>query len=387
MTLPAWPIYEPDEIEAAVAVLKSGKVNAWTGNDCRRFEEEFAKYTGVSHALALANGTLALEAALAALDIKAGADVLVSPRSFVASASCVVARGGRPVFADVDRNSQCVTAATLEAARTPQTRAAIVVHLAGWPCDMPAIMQWAAKHDIKIIEDAAQAHGAAIDGQPVGSHGHAAAMSFCQDKIMSTGGDGGMLFANDADVYKIAWSNREHGKSWDAVHRDDHPPGFRWLIESFGSNWRMTGPQAAIGLCQLGKLDVWVARRTRNAMILHDHLSSLDGVRCPTPEAGLRHAWYRFYCFVEPDRLRDGWGRDRIMHEINAAGWPCQVGSCPEIYREPAFIEAGFAPADRLPVARELGETSLAMLVHHGIDEDTMKNYAATVAEIIRSAC
>ena len=204
---------------------------------------------------------------------------------------------------------------------------------------------------------------------------------------MSTGGDGGMMFTNDTEVYKKAWSNREHGKSWDAVHRDDHPPGFRWLIESFGSNWRMTGPQAAIGLCQLGKLDHWVAERTRNAMILHEHLSRLDGVRCPTPGPDLRHAWYRFYCFVEPDRLTTGWNRDRIMHEINAAGWPCQVGSCPEIYREPAFIEAGFAPSDRLPVAQELGETSLAMLVHHGIDADTMERYATNVAKVIESAC
>ncbi|MCH2132761.1 MAG: DegT/DnrJ/EryC1/StrS aminotransferase family protein [Phycisphaerales bacterium] len=386
MQMPPWPLYEPDEIEAAAEVLKSGRVNAWTGDDCSRFEAAFAQRIGVDHALSMANGSLALEAALAGLGIGPGDDVLVTPRSFVASATCAVLRGARPVFADIDPDSQNVTAATLEAARTPATRAAVVVHLAGWPCDMPAIMTWAREHDIKVIEDCAQAHGASIAGHSVGAHGDVAAFSFCQDKIMSTGGDGGMLVTSDPALWRRAWSTREHGKSYDAVKRQDHPPGFRWFVESFGSNWRLTGPQAAIGLRQLAKLDDWNGKRTRNATILQDRLSAVDGIRCPWPGDDITHAWYRYYCFIEGDDQARSTRRDRIMQEINAAGWPCQVGGCPEIYLERSFVEAGFTPTAPLPVARQLAETSLAFLVHHTIDADTMNRYADAVAETISAS-
>lgn len=386
MTLPSWPFYEPDEIQAATDVLKSGRVNAWTGNDCSEFESAFAKQFDCRHGLTLANGSLALEAALIGIGIGPGDDVLVTPRSFMASVSCVVLRGARPIFADVDRDSQNVSVETLEAARTPSTRAAVVVHLAGWPCDMPAIMKWAEKHSIKIIEDGSQAHGASIDGQSVGSFGHAAAFSFCQDKIMSTGGDGGMMITSDESIWKRAWSAREHGKSIDAVHRDDHPPGFRWLIESFGSNWRMTGPQAAIGLKQLKKLDDWCSRRQRNVDILKRCLDKVPCIRFPWPESSLHHACYRGYCFIETDRLAKNWTRDRIMQAINESGWPCQVGSCPEIYREQAIVDAGMAPSHPLPIAQELGETGLCFLVHHTIDESQMNDYANAIERIVTEA-
>ncbi|MDG2095582.1 MAG: DegT/DnrJ/EryC1/StrS aminotransferase family protein [Phycisphaerales bacterium] len=386
MPLPPWPQYEPDEIEAAVQVLRSGLVNAWTGSDCADFEAAFARKFDASHGLTLANGSLALEAALIACEVGEGDDVIVTPRSFMASVSCVMLRQARPVFADVDRDSQNLTVETLEAARTPRTRAAIVVHLAGWPCDMPAIMAWANEHDIKIIEDGSQAHGATIGGRSVGSYGHASAFSFCQDKIMTTGGDGGMMVTNDETMWKRAWSAREHGKSWDTVHRDDHPPGFRWVVESLGSNWRMTGPQAAIGLRQLSKLDDWCLTRRRHTDLLRDRLDGLSAIRFPWPDDDINHACYRAYCFVEPDHLADGWSRDRIMHEINQAGWPCQVGSCPEIYREKVIIDAGYAPAAALPVARELGETGLAFSVHPTIDPDTMKDGVDAIVTIIEQA-
>jgi dTDP-4-amino-4,6-dideoxygalactose transaminase len=336
---------------------------------------------------------LALEAALIALNIGPGADVLVTPRSFIASTTCVMQRGARPLFADVDRDSQNVTVSSLEAVRTPATAAVIVVHLAGWPCDMPAIMAWAGGHGIAVIEDAAQAHGAAINGQSVGSFGDIGVFSFCQDKIMSTGGDGGMLVTSDEAIWKRAWSAREHGKSWDAVHRSDHPSGFRWLVESVGSNWRMTGPQAAIGLRQLAKLDDWVERRGRNAAILRDRLATIESVRmpwppdAPGPQGEFRHAAYRAYAFVEPSGIKADWSRDRIMQEINEAGWPCHVGGCAEIYRERVIIDAGLSPETPLRVAQELGETSLAFLVHPTIDEATMIAYADAVALTLSRAC
>ena len=386
MSLASWPFYEPDEIQAASDVLKSGRVNAWTGEDCAHFESAFAEEFHASHGLTLANGSLALEAALIGLEIGPGDDVLVTPRSFMASTSCVVLRGARPVFADIDRQSQNLSVETLEAARTPATRAVIVVHLAGWPCDMPAIMEWANTHDIKIIEDGSQAHGALINGKSVGSFGHAAAFSFCQDKIMTTGGDGGMMITNDEQVWKRAWSSREHGKSLDAVKRSDHPPGFRWLIESFGSNWRMTGPQAAIGLRQLTKLKKWHELRLRNTSMLRERLNGIACIRFPWPDEHMVHACYRAFCFVEPDHLAHGWSRDRIMQDINDAGWPCQVGGCPEIYREKAVVDAGFAPNAPLPAARELGETGLCFLVHPTIESNQMAAYADAVRDIIQTA-
>ena len=195
-----WPSFTVEEADAARAVLLSNKVNYWTGTECRNFETEFAAWCGTAHAVALANGTLALDVALKALGIGPGDEVVVTPRTFMASISCVVTAGATPVFADVDPDSGNLTAATIAAVLTPRTRAVIVVHLAGWPCDMDPIMALADQHGLKVIEDCAQAHGARYKGRSVGCMGHVGAWSFCQDKIMTTGGEGGMVTTNDAEI-------------------------------------------------------------------------------------------------------------------------------------------------------------------------------------------
>lgn len=359
-----WPSFTQEEAEAISRVLLSNKVNYWTGQECREFEKEFATWCGSEYAIALANGTLALDLALKVLDIGHGDEVVVTSRTFLASASSIVTAGAVPVFADVDRDSQNITADTVRAVLTPRTRAIICVHLAGWPCEMDEIMALAEEKGLYVIEDCAQAHGARYKGRAVGSIGHFGAWSFCQDKIMTTGGEGGMLTMNRRDWWKKAWSYKDHGKSWDAVYERQHPPGFRWVHESFGTNWRMTELQGVIGRIQLARMPEWHAARTANALQLADAAMTCPALRLPLPAAEVEHAWYKFYMFVRPEMLREGWSRDRIMAEINAAGVPCYSGSCSEVYLEKAFDGTSWRPEAGLPVAHELGETALMMLVH-----------------------
>lgn len=383
---PAWPFFNPDEIEAVNRVLNSGKVNYWTGEEGHSFEREFAAFHGVKHAVALANGTVALELAMHVLGIGPGDEVIVTSRTFIASASCVVLQGATPVFADVDRSTQNITAESIREVLSPRTKAIIAVHLAGWPCDMDAIMELAEEHKLKVIEDCAQAHGAKYKGRYVGSFGHAAAFSFCQDKIMTTGGEGGMLLTDDDDIWSSAWSYKDHGKSYDSVFHKKHPPGFHWLHDSFGTNWRMTEMQAAIGRIQLRKLSRWVDIRRRNASILTWCLSKWDAIRLPLPPAGIFHSYYKYYVFISPEKLNPGWDRDKIMCRINEDGVPCYSGSCSEIYLEKAFSESNLVRNDRLPVARELGETSLMFLVHPTLSPEDMLASVSIIEKVMAEA-
>lgn len=381
-----WPHFDAETIDAVASVLRSGRVNWWTGEQCKAFEQEWCDAFATPHALAMANGSVSLEVALRALDIGAGDEVIVSPRSYVASATSVVLVGAIPVFADIDPDSQNITAESIQRVLSPRTRAVMPVHLAGWPCDMPAIMDLAGRHDLKVIEDCAQAHGATIDGRAVGTFGHFASWSFCQDKIMTTGGEGGMLATPSVSLWQRAWSLSQHGKSWSETFERPHAEGFRWLVESFGSNHRMTEMQATIGRVQLRRLPAWLAARRRNAQILREVLRASPLLRTPWPSAREDHAFYRMSAFVRPELLAEGWTRDRIMAELNAVGVPCTVGVCPEIYRERAFVDAGLAPATPLRTAAELGLTALLFLVHPTIDEATMHRVAVIVARTLAQA-
>jgi len=383
---PTWPYYAPDEILAVTNVLHSGKVNYWTGNEARLFEQEYASYVGTQYAIAMMNGTVALEAILYALDIGPGDEVIVTSRTFIASASAIVMRGAIPVMADVDADSQNITADTIKVAISSKTKAIIAVHLAGWPCDMDPIIELAKQHNLKLIEDCAQAHGAIYKGKQVGSLGHAAAFSFCQDKIITTGGEGGMVTTNDRQLWQKMWEFKDHGKSYAAVYQREHPPGFRWLHESFGTNWRITEMQAAIGRIQLQKLSTWLETRRRNAAILTRALTKFPSIRLPLPNDDVLHAYYKYYLFVKPEYLRSEWSRDKIMQAINDSGVACFSGSCSEIYLEQAFIKTNLQPQKRLPVAKELGETSLMLLVHPTLGEEDMLNSAKIVEKVFQSA-
>jgi dTDP-4-amino-4,6-dideoxygalactose transaminase len=384
----SWPCFTSEEAEAITRVMLSNKVSYWTGNECREFEKEFSAWVGCNYSVSLANGTLALESALKALDIGSGDEVIVTPRTFMASVSCIVAVGAIPVFADVDANSQNITAETIRSVLTPRARAIICVHLAGWPCDMDPIMALANEHDLKVIEDCAQAHGATYMGRSVGSIGHVGAWSFCQDKIMTTGGEGGMVTTNDYDLWLRMWSYKDHGKSWEAVYDREHSSkfGFRWLHESFGTNGRMLEIQAVIGRIQLQRICGWTLRRKANATCILEVLSGIQAVRFPEIPNELTHAWYRVYVFVRPEYLAEGWDRDLIMKEINTQGVPCYSGTCPEVYLEKAFSDTDFGPVERLPIAKQLGETSLAFLVHPNLSEEEMKKICEVISGVFARA-
>ncbi len=367
-------------------VLRSNRVNYWTGQEGREFERDFAGWCGAEHAVAVSNGTVALDLALRALGIGAGDEVVVTPRSFLASASCIVTAGATPVFADVDRDSGNITAETIEEVCTPLTRAVICVHLGGWPCDMEAIMTMATRRGIDVIEDCAQAVGARCGEYSVGTFGRIGAWSFCQDKIITTGGEGGMVTTADAALWESMWSYKDHGRSWTAVYEKEHPPGFSWLSESFGTNWRMTEVQAVLGRVQLKRMPDLIALRTRNAMRIAQASLPFAALRTPLPPEHFTHAFYRHTAFIRPELLKQGWSRDRIISEITARGVPCLHGACPEVYMEKAFEHSGFRPAHRLPIARELGETSISFLVHPTLTEAEVEKTCSTLAEVLARA-
>lgn len=359
-----WPSFSPKEASAVSEVLLSNKVNYWTGTECRQFETEFAAWCGASHAIALTNGTVALDLAFNALGIGTGDEVVVTSRTFLASVSSIVLAGANPVFADVSLESQNITASTIESVITPKTKAILCVHLAGWPCDMDEILALAKKFGLFVIEDCAQAHGAKYKGKSVGTFGDISAWSFCQDKIMTTGGEGGMVTTNSHELWNGMWSFKDHGKSWNAVYGREHPPGFRWLHESFGTNFRMTEMQAAIGRIQLKRMPVWQKRRLENASAIWAIARECTSLRVPNIPSTIEHAAYKCYVFVNPEQLANGWTRDRIIGAITELGIPCLAGSCSEVYLEKAFDNTDFRPKNRLPNAKELGETSLMFLVH-----------------------
>jgi dTDP-4-amino-4,6-dideoxygalactose transaminase len=381
-----WPSFTQEEADAVRDVILSNKVNYWTGQEGRKFEKEFAAWADSEYAIALGNGTLALDLALKALDVGEGDEVIVTPRTFLASVSSVVTAGAIPVFSDVNLNSQNIEADEIEKVLTTNTKAVIVVHLAGMPADMDSIMALSKKHGFFVIEDCAQAHGAKYKGRSVGSIGHVGCWSFCQDKIMTTGGEGGMVTTNDESLWKKMWAYKDHGKSWDAIYNREHPPGFRWLHESFGTNWRMTEMQAAIGRIQLKRMSEWTRKRQENGAAIDAGVKNLPLVRTVVVHGDIEHAEYKHYLFVEPEHLKEGWTRDRIVEEVSALGVPCFQGSCSEVYLEKAFDVTGWRPRNRLTNAKELGETSLMFLVHPTLTEAEITKTCMVIKSVVQLA-
>ncbi|KIE19440.1 aminotransferase [Vibrio sinaloensis] len=381
-----WPSFTQEEADAVSRVLLSNKVNYWTGNECREFEKEFAAWAGCEYAIALGNGTLALDVALKALGVGEGDEVITTPRTFLASASSIVTSGAAPVFADVDLNSQAITAESIQAVLTPKTKAVIVVHLAGMPAEMDAIMALSQQYGFYVIEDCAQAHGAKYKGRSVGTIGHIGAWSFCQDKIMTTGGEGGMVTTNDKTLWSTMWSYKDHGKSFDAIYNREHPPGFRWLHESFGTNWRMTELQAVIGRIQLARMPAWTAQRQANAAQIDEAVADLSVVRRVQVPEYSKHAEYKHYLFVEPQKLAERWTRDRIIEAIVERGVPAYQGSCSEVYLEKAFDNTPWRPVEALHNAKQLGETSLMFLVHPTLSSEEVEKSARVIREVLLEA-
>lgn len=378
-----WPSFTQEEADAVSQVLLSNKVNYWTGQECREFEKEFAQFAETKYAVALANGTVALDVALKALDIGTGDDVIVTSRTFLASASSIVTAGANPVFADVELDSQNISRRTIEAVLTPNTKAIICVHLAGWMCDMDPIMQLAEEKGLYVIEDCAQAHGAMYKGKSAGSIGHIGAWSFCQDKIMTTGGEGGMVTTNDENLWKKMWSYKDHGKNFDSIYNKQHPPGFRWLHDSFGTNWRMMEMQAVIGRIQLKKMPEWTAKRIANMEKIYVTFADNLYFTVHRPSNDYVHAAYKCYVQVNNEKLPEGWSRDRIMGEINALNVPCFSGSCSEVYLEHAFDGTSWRPEQRLANAQKLGDNSLMFLVHPTLSDESINKTVTVIQQVV----
>ena len=380
----SWPHFDKDDIKKAEEILRSGKINYWTGFEGREFEKEFSSYVGVKHSVAVDNGTNALILAAHALGISKGDEVIMSPRTFVASAFSIMHLGAKPVFIDIDRNSQNMDSNLIEAAITPNTKAIMAIHLAGWPCEMEKIQEICNNHNLFLIEDCAQAHGAKYNGKSVGSFGDVNAWSFCQDKIMTTAGEGGMVTTDNKDYWSSVWSFKDHGKNYDTVYNKEHPPGFRWLHEDHGTNARMTEIQSAIGRLQLKKLDSWIDKRTSLSNIFNDAFKHLEGLRIALPPSHIKHAYYKYYVFTEPEKLKSDKDRDFIMNSLNDLGIACYSGSCSEIYKEKAFDKMFSNQKPSLKVAKELGETSLMFLVHPTIHEDDIYKICDKTEKIIK---
>lgn len=380
-----WPSFTQQEADAVAQVLLSNKVNYWTGQECREFEKEFAQFAQTRYAIALANGTVALDVALKALGIGQGDDVIVTSRTFLASASSIVTAGANPIFADVELDSQNISRRTIEAVLTPNTKAIICVHLAGLMCDMDPIMALAEEKGLYVIEDCAQAHGAMYKGRSAGSIGHIGAWSFCQDKIMTTGGEGGMVTTNDKILWDKMWSYKDHGKSFDSVYNKQHPPGFRWVHDSFGTNWRMMEVQAVIGRIQLKRMPEWTKVRNQNMELILSTFENTPYFTVHRSSEDYVHAAYKCYVQVNIEALPQGWDRDRIMHEINALGTPCYSGSCSEVYLEKAFDNTPWRPKTRLKNAKKLGETSLMFLVHPTLTKDDIDDTVKNIKVVINS--
>lgn len=384
--LSPWPFFDEEMIEASSQVLRSNKVNYWTGNEGKLFEQEYAEAIGSKHAIALTNGTVALELALYGLGIGPGDEVIVPCRTFIASASCVVARGATPIVADVNRESQTIDVDTIRAVLTPRTKAIVCVHLAGWPCDMDPIMELARSRGIKVIEDCAQAHHARYKGRHVGTIGHVGAFSFCQDKIMTTGGEGGLMTTDDTELWDKCWSYKDHGKSQQALQQPHEPHLFRWLHATFGTNWRLTEMQSAMGRIMLRRLPEWIEARRTNASKLTAALSAIPALRIPQAPSDIVHSYYKYYAFVRPECLNEGWSRDRIIQSLQAEGIPCGPGSCSEIYLEKAFSAPGLRPGKRFPVAQELGETSIMFMVHPTLSQSEIDDTIRAVNKVMKVA-
>jgi len=382
-TFSPWPSYTHEEADAVSNVILSNKVNYWTGTEGRKFEKEFATWCECKYAVALANGTVALDLAFKAIGIGEGDEVIVTSRTFLASVSSIVNAGAIPVFADVSLDSQNITLESVREKISAKTKAIVCVHLAGWPCEMDTIMALADEFGLLVIEDCAQAHGAKYKGKPVGSISHIGTWSFCQDKIMTTGGEGGMVTTNDRELWSKMWSYKDHGKNWEAVYEREHPPGFRWVHDAFGTNWRMTEIQAGIGRIQLKRMADWTSSRQANAKIIWETAKECIGLRVPSVPDYIEHAAYKCYVFVEPDELNSDWNCDRVISEINTFGVPCFVGSCSEVYLEKAFDSTDFRPKERLPNAKVLGEISLMFLVHPTLTKDEIKKTCDVIKKVM----
>lgn len=380
-----YPYYPDKLLNKIIKTFKSGKVNYWTGKEGKFFEKEFSRYLGNKYSVAVSNGSVALEIALKALNLKKNAHVIVTPRSFIISASCVINLGFKPIFADVNSNGN-LSIEGIKKSYTKQVKAIILVHLNGLSCDMDPIINFAKKHKIKIIEDCSQAHGAVYKNKPVGSYGDISTWSFCQDKIMSTGGEGGMISTNNKSIWEKCWSIKDHGKNYLITHTKKNKLGFKWLHHNFGSNYRMTEVQSLIGRYQLKDLNYQVKKRNLIAnQVISSlkifwekyHLISQPNFECSSCIKKIKkkncnnciHAFYRLNLFINVNREK----KLKILNNIQKKKVNCNEGPCPLIFKEKIFKKLKIKPKNKLTNAIVLGDRSIVYHINPNISPNKLK--------------
>ena len=369
----SYPYFDKNTLKKVELVLKSGRVNYWTGKKCIQFEKEFSKYMGRKYSITVSNGSVALELALKALKLKKGDEIIVSPRSFIISASCVLNLGLKPVFADIDDNGNLEIESIKKVFNT-NVKVVILVHLNGLSCDMDPILKFVKKKKIILIEDCSQAHGAIYKGKKVGSFGDISTWSFCQDKIISTGGEGGIISTNNRKLWLKLWSLKDHGKNYNKVFNKKHKVGFRWMHDNLGSNYRMTEMQAVIGSEQLKLLNQQIKKRNFLANLyltkLKDYFQKYDILKkpdfkcqtCPLKK-NLRkcnkclHAFYRLNLYI--NKSKNKISQINLIEQLNKKKVACTVGACPEIYKEKIFKKLRVNQKKILNNAKLLGDTSI----------------------------
>ena len=381
----SWPRHSTKEIQLVNKIIKSGRVNQWTGEYVNKFEKKFCKYFNLNYSLAVANGTVGLEAAINSFNLNKGSEIVVTPRSFIASASSVLKMGFKPVFSDVDLNSQNIELDNIKKVITKKTKAIICVHLAGYPTDMKPIMEYARKKNIYIIEDCSQAHGAKINNKYVGTFADISVWSFCQDKIISTLGEGGMIATNNSKLYKRLLSYRDHGKNFNQLSKIRNLNQFNYINDFIGTNIRMTEIQAAVGYLQLNNLAKWVNARNNIIKQIEKKLFNIKkGIVLIEYPKNIKHAFYRYYFFIKNNQFKNGWNYLKLINALRKKDKSFFIGGCPEIYNEKIFSK--YRPSKKLTNTFLLSKTSICIRIDHNITKKRIDYLSQSIEDVFINA-
>lgn len=373
MSLPysIWPTYDKKLIKTISEIIASGKVNYLFGNYGKKFEKKFSKYHGLNYSVAVSNGTVGLELALASLDLKADDEILVTPRSYYSSVSCIIRNNLKPVFVDIDPLTQNICIKDLTKKINKKSKCIICVHLGGLPCDMDKIIPLAKKNNIKVIEDCSQAHGAKINKKIVGTFGDIGVWSFCNDKIISTLGEGGMVSTNNKKIFEKIWSLKDIGKNYQKYHSKIINFKFRWLHDDIGTNARLTEVQSYAGFHQIKQLNKFIYHRQQNASYVYSQLKTVPCLKFIIAPKKYTNVFYRLNFLFDDKYSSKKLSRDKILKDLSKK-INIREGSCPEIYKEKYFRKNFFM---KCPNAEFIGKNSLSLQVDQTI---TKKNLHLT---------
>ena len=345
---PGWPTFNEKVYDKITDILKSGKVNYWTGKVGMEFEKKWAEWLGVKNAISVANGTCALHTALASLGVGPGDEVICTSYSFIASSFCALQAGALPVFVDVGTD-HLIDPAKIEEAITERTKAIVVVHLYGMVADMDPIMEIAKKHNLFVVEDCAQCFGGVYKGKKACTIGNVGCFSFCQSKHFTTGGEGGMVVTNDEDLAWECRSFRDHGYDVKAKLNLLEMEGKQLYIHRrVGFNFRMTEMQSMIGLCELERFESWnLPNRIRNGKMLIAQLKDHPLIKyCPVDTEERQNSFWWAPFVIDTDKLKDGVDTKQFIAAIAAEGVPVYSVLWPEMYKEQAYVDKnGFGTA------------------------------------------